>query len=295
MSEVPLASVVVPTRNRAALLRDCLQSLRIQDYPPERYEIVVVDDGSVDATAAVVAAVGRSGPPATVYVPERGRGLNPARNAGIAAARGDRVCFVDDDVEAPPTWLGALAAGMDRHPEAGCFGGPIRLRLEGRPPRMCSWERLGETELDLGPDEIPVETVYGANMAVRRSALERVGRFDESLPLYGDETEWNMRYRRAGGIIWYVPGAWLWHRRTADQLRFRALVRSRFRQGLGHGHYLWRAGAPAPLRGALLRMALNAGHAARRGCPLGCLAAVRNAGEAWGTLAAAWRTPRRAG
>src|SRR2546430_10472903 len=141
-----LVSVVVPTWNRAALLRDALASLASQDYPPERYEIVVVDDGSTDATSAVAAdSVESDSLPRVQYVRQAHAGLNAARNAGIAAAKGDLICFVDDDVEAPRAWLRAIVQGAARHPYAGCLGGPIHLRIEGRHPRLCSKEDLGET------------------------------------------------------------------------------------------------------------------------------------------------------
>src|SRR5438034_6680027 len=129
--DVPLLCVAVPTRNRAALLRDCLASLVNQNFPADRYEIIVVDDGSTDGTAAVVRqfqAVKQS--PTVRYVLPEGRGLNAARNAGLQAARGDPIAFVDDDIEAPPSWLRAVVDGVDRHPEAHCLGGAIRLRLE---------------------------------------------------------------------------------------------------------------------------------------------------------------------
>src|SRR5947209_3163645 len=131
-------SVVVPTWNRATLLRDAVASLISQDYPNERYEIIVVDDGSTDGTPAVAHVYAETDfLPRVQYVRQTHAGLNAARNAGIAAAKGDLICFVDDDVEAPRVWLRAIVQGAARHPYAGCLGGPIHLRIEGRQPRLC--------------------------------------------------------------------------------------------------------------------------------------------------------------
>src|SRR5438874_1402513 len=103
-------SVVVPTRNRADKLGVCLQSLLSQDFPADRYEIVVVDDGSTDATLAVASSMAdRGGGPALTVVTQGPQGSNAARNVGLAVSTGDPVCLVDDDIEAPQTWLTTMA------------------------------------------------------------------------------------------------------------------------------------------------------------------------------------------
>src|SRR5258706_1541265 len=122
---LPFVSVVIPTRNRAHLLVTCLESLSQQRYPADRFEIIVVDDGSLDATPEIVDRVAARPLPAVRYLPQAQGGVNVARNAGIAAARGDPICFLDDDEDAPPGWLSALVDATGRHPAAGCLGGPL--------------------------------------------------------------------------------------------------------------------------------------------------------------------------
>ncbi|MGH3992138.1 MAG: glycosyltransferase family 2 protein, partial [Pseudonocardiaceae bacterium] len=146
-------SVVVPTRGRAAYLEVTLDSLLVQ-RTETAYEIVVVDDGAPDATAAVVAAR-----PGVRYVAHGGgRGLNAARNTGVRESRAPVVAFVDDDVLVPPGWLDALVEGSRRHPGADAFGGPIRARLEGRTPRGCGREEPPITTLDLGVEDREAST-----------------------------------------------------------------------------------------------------------------------------------------
>lgn len=275
-------SVVVPTRNRALLLRDCLASLVDQDFPAGRYEIVVVDDGSVDETPNVVSLIPSRTDRAQVrYVRREGRGLNAARNAGLREAVGDPVVFVDDDVLAPRSWLTAMADGTLRHPEAACFGGPVHLRLEGKPPRLCDRDPLGESELELGDAERCVDLVIGANFCVRRVAVEMVGLFNESLPTYGDETEWEMRLTRAGGEIVYLPQAWLWHRRTAEDLKVFRLLGSRFRKGIANVAFARAIGESMSITTELRSMPRLLAHAVRRGCVGGLLSVSGRAGRAW--------------
>ena len=126
------ASVIVPTKERAAYLRVALESLAAQDIDPRSYEVVVVDDGPSEDTRVVTEEVAGRAAPAVRYVQRAGvPGLNSARNTGVEASGAPFVVFVDDDVDAPAGWLRELLAGRERHPEAQVLGGPIELRLEG--------------------------------------------------------------------------------------------------------------------------------------------------------------------
>ena len=278
-------SVVVPTRNRAANLRQCLRSLLSQNYPLESYEIIVVDNGSTDNTFNVVMeSAERISHPPIRLIRQATRGLNRARNAGIAAASGDPICFVDDDVIASPGWLSAMVAGFSCHPEAGCFGGPIRLRLEGKAPRMCGTEPLGETELELGYEERVVSAVWGANMAVTKAALDGCGYFDERIEIYGDEEEWERRLISRGGSVIYLPRAWVWHRRSAESLRIRALLRSRFHRGIKQTEFRHHQREAVQTGGEFKLFCRGLGHAVRSRCCWGLLAASESAGRVWGTF-----------
>jgi GT2 family glycosyltransferase len=280
---MPLVSVVVPTWNRAELLVDCLRSLRTQVYPSDRCEIVVVDDGSSDATAEAVQPFLSVDTPTVRYVRIAHGGLNAARNAGLDAASGDPICFVDDDVETPPGWLDAMVGGVSRHPEAGCFGGPVKLRFEVTPPRICEMESWkAESALDYGEVERVVPDVVGCNLTLRRWAVDRVGRFDASAPLYGDETEWQRRLTRAGIPIVYVPGAWLWHRRTAADLRPITLLRRRFRRGAAYVAFAERTGEAIVLWPQLWPIPFYVFHALRRRCFGAVLEVVKILGVTWG-------------
>jgi glycosyltransferase involved in cell wall biosynthesis len=276
----PAVSVVVPTRGRAAYLEVTLDSLLAQ-RTDVAHEILVVDDGAPDATAEVVAAR-----PRVRYVAHgSGRGLNAARNTGLRETGAPLIAFVDDDVLAPPGWLDALAAGAARHPEAEAFGGPIRARFEGRTPRGCGREDPPITTLDLGPADRRAEMAWGANFAVRRAAVERIGPFDERIVRpHGDEEEWLERLRAAGGTIVYLADAGLDHRRTAEDARLAPLARAAYARGRA-ARASDRRRQRAPSLGRELRVLGGcAWHVARRGCLQGVIMGAHSAGRVVETL-----------
>jgi len=274
----PAVSVVVPTRNRAGYLEVTLASLAAQ-APGVPYEVIVVDDGSSDATAAVVAQAG------AIYLSHAtSRGPNAARNTGIAAARGPLIALIDDDVRVPPTWVGELAAGAVRYRWAEAFGGPIRASLEGPAPRSCGRESAPVTTLDLGPRDCETDFVWSANMAVRRGAIERIGDFDERVPIYGDEEEWLIRLHANGGRVAYVARAGLEHRRTGDDARLRALARAEYRRGRAAVRNDRRKGSELPLHRELRDLAGAGWHTARRGCPQGLIMGAHATGRLVETL-----------
>jgi glycosyltransferase involved in cell wall biosynthesis len=276
----PVVSVVVPTRGRAAYLEVTLDSL-LDQRTETPYEIVVVDDGATDATAEVVATR-----PGVRYVAHGStRGLNAARNTGLQESQAELIAFVDDDVLVPPGWVDALVTGSRRHAGAEAFGGPIRARFEGRTPRGCGREEPPITTLDLGPEDREATMAWGANFAVRRAAVERVGPFDEGIVRpHGDEEEWLERLREAGGTIVYLAEAGLDHRRTAEDARLGPLARAAYARGRA-ARASDRRRERAPSLGRELRVLGGClWHTARRGCPQGLIMGAHSAGRVVETL-----------
>ena len=200
------------------------------------------------------------------------RGLNVARNTGVSESRGELVVFVDDDIEARPGWLAALLAAAREHPDVDVFTGPIRPRLEGSAPRGCGREGPPITALRLGDEDTDARYAWGANMAIRRSALERVGPFDVGL---------EKRRRRAGMAGPAAPLAGRWagplhrgrRRRPSPQRpTTRGCARSPARPGpaarAARRFDAWRGEAPT-LRRELLTLGGCVGHVVRRRCPAG--------------------------
>ena len=267
-------TVVVPTRGRAAYLAVTLDSLRRQRTAAP-HELLVVDDGATDATPEVAERFGAR----LIRHGER-RSLNAARNTGLREAGADLIAFVDDDVLVPPRWLDALVEGAARHPDAEAFGGPIFARFEGHTPRACGREDPPITTLDLGGEDVEAEMVWGANFAVRRSAIERIGEFDETLDRgHGDEEDWLMRLRAASGRIVYLADAGLDHRRSQDDSGLRPLARAAYQRGRGARSNDLRLGK-APALAHELRVLAGCGwHTVRRACPQGVIMGAHAAGR----------------
>ncbi|MHB8491135.1 MAG: glycosyltransferase family 2 protein [Solirubrobacteraceae bacterium] len=269
----PQIAIVVPTRNRAPYLDVALASLRRQQ-PVLESELLVVDDGSSDATPQVLAAHG-----VRFVRHERGLGLNAARNAGLRATSAPLVAFVDDDIVAPPGWLAALLDGARRHPTADAFGGPIEAHFEGREPRGCGREKPPITTLDLGANDRDVDMVWGANMAIRRATLERVGPFDEAIADHGDEEDWLLRLRGSGGRVVYLAAAGLEHRRSGSDSHLRSLARAAYSRGRAarrsDERRMRAPGLPAELR----TLAGCMWHTLRRACPQGVIMGAHAAGR----------------
>jgi GT2 family glycosyltransferase len=272
--DTPAMTVVVPTHGRPGYLEVTLDSLRRQRTRAS-YEILVVDDGGDASTPELAERFD-----ARLVRHAEHRGANPARNTGIRESEAPLLVFIDDDIFAPPGWLEAIAEGAERHPDAEAFGGPIRPRFEGRAPRSCGREEPPITWLDLGPEDTEAEMAWGANMAVRRSAFGRIGGFDEELNrTHGDEEDWIMRLRAAGGRLVYLADAGLDHRRSARDSRLRALARAAYHRGrAARGTARYRGSAPS--LAYELRVFAGCGwHTLRRACPQGVIMGAHSAGR----------------
>jgi GT2 family glycosyltransferase len=293
----PTASIVIPTRARPDYLRVALASIAPQAAAAGAELLVVEDDRPSPTTRALAERFG-----AGYLAHPRALGLNAARNTGVAHSHGGLVVFVDDDVEVHPGWLQALLAAARGHPDAQVFTGPIRPRLEGRggwSMHSCGREAPPITSLDLGAEDTDrVRFAWGANMAVRREALERVGPFDATLGLYGDEQEWQERLLAETGMraagecppasvsarngdapILYVAAAALDHRRSPADARLRSLARAaRARGRASHRYDAWRGEAPA-LHCELRTLAGCLGHVVRRRCPAGLTMVAHSLGR----------------
>ncbi|HLJ60130.1 MAG TPA: glycosyltransferase [bacterium] len=216
-------SVVVPVFNRAAASVATVQSVLAQEtaFP---FEVIVVDSGSTDDTGARMQSLAASVLGRMRYIRKCEEGVSAARNAGAAAARGEIIAIIDDDVKVHAGWLDALVETYRLHPDAWCVGGRITVQL---PETYPSWFSPHSpvvmpylSALDRGEATVRLEfpgDVWGANFSVRRDALSRVGLFDTALGPAGtrrfvsEETELCWRIHRAGGGVYYCGHAVVTH------------------------------------------------------------------------------------
>jgi GT2 family glycosyltransferase len=214
----PKVSVVVCTYNGARTLDRCLAGLEQLDYPD--YEVIVVNDGSTDASADIAARR------RCRLVSTENRGLASARNTGLEAACGEIVAYIDDDARPDPHWLRYLVATMEDGGFAGA-GGPNIPPQDDSPVARCVAEAPGGPVHVLTSDR-EAEHVPGCNMAFRRSALEDVGGFDPQFRVAGDDVDICWRLLDSGRRLGFSPAAVVWHSR-------RPSVRAYLRQQRGYG------------------------------------------------------------
>jgi GT2 family glycosyltransferase len=284
------ASIVIPTRGRPDYLQVALASIAPQAGRAGA-EVLVVDDAGESPDARALAA--RFG---AAYVPHpHPLGLNAARNTGVRETSGELVVFVDDDVRVHPGWLDALLRAARDRLDADVFTGPIKPALEGARLRSCARGHSLITSLELGDSDTAVPYAWGANMAIRRRALQRIGPFDTSLEHGGDEQEWQERLLASGApSARYVAAAAVDHRRARADARLVALARGAFVRGRAARRFDARRGPAPSARAELVTLARCAGHVVARRCPAGLPQAAHSAGRVREALREAPRAPSRA-
>jgi GT2 family glycosyltransferase len=215
----PKISVVICTYNGARTIRRALEGVRKLDYPD--YEVIVVDDGSTDATARLVAEYG-----VRQIQLEQNQGLASARNVGMEAADGEIVAYLDDDAYPDTHWLSFLADGFAAAPHAA-VGGPNVLPHDAGFVADCVSSAPGGPAHVLLSDDL-AEHLPGCNLAIRKDALQTIGGFDPRFRAAGDDVDVCWRLQEAGWTLGFRPAAMVWHQR-------RDTVAGYWRQQCGYG------------------------------------------------------------
>lgn len=211
-----LISVVIPTWNGRRLLPLPLDSMRRQRHAD--FEVIVVDDASTDGTAEWIEA---AYPEVRLVKMPRNRGFAAAVNAGIRAARGEAIALLNNDAEADEHWLAVLDTTAAAHPEAGMLASRVR-RYHHRDhldsagayaSTFGSAGNLGAYEPDGPPwdEPRPVLGPNGAAAFYRKTMLDDVGLFDESLVAYFEDTDIAIRGQLRGWTCIYEPRAICYH------------------------------------------------------------------------------------
>ncbi len=218
LSNAPKASVVVCAYNAQETIGACLESLKHLNYSD--YEVIVIDDGSTDATARIAKTAG------VRLIQIEHRGLSAGRNAGIATATGRIVAFIDADAEADRDWLyhlvetimrkDAVAAGGQNFPPPHASALAAAIAAAPGEPR----------EVRAGDDEL--YQVCGCSFALDKSKLSDPAPFDETFTTAGDDVDFSWSLQERGFKLAYAPGATVIHRR-------RATIGAYLQQQIGYG------------------------------------------------------------
>jgi len=231
--ELPALSVLVATRNRASSLQRALRSLDAAAQAADfAVELIVVDNGSTDETAALLDAWVRA--PERVRLSAPGPGKSRALNHALSFARAPLLAFTDDDVEVEPQWYVRIVAFLTDHPEYAAAVGRVRMPPDITDPKVIARvTRYATVPLfDRGDAVRVVAELYGCNMVVRREVFATLGTFNERLGVGAsgscEDTDLAERIRSAGMRIGYMPDAVVYHAVELDRLTvdyFRAINR----------------------------------------------------------------------
>ena len=243
-------SVIIPTYNRCTVLQRTLQSVAHLDASPNTFEVIVVDNGSTDATRESFELVRSRFPKIDFrYFREPIPGLLSGRHRGVHEARGDICAFLDDDVRLSQDWLAALEQAF-QDPATILAGGPSRPLFECSPPlwlnkfyeeneqgRFCIWLSL----FDGGDRSKKVDPcyVFGLNFSIRKKALFEFGGFNpdlitKSLQRFQGDGDFGLtlKLRRENHNAFYHPNASLLHEVSAKRLTAEYFEQRGFRQGV---------------------------------------------------------------
>ena len=216
------ASIIIPNYNGKRFLETCLNAVRGQSYPRELTEVIMVDDASTDDS---VQFARERYPEVKIVRLESNSGLAVGCNAGARAATGDLLVMLNNDTEAEPGWLAALAACAEQYPQAGAIASKMLLfdrrtvlhnagdlmGADGIPRNRGVWEEdRGQYDADT-----LVFGGCGGGVAYRREAWEQTGGFDERLFMYLEDVDLAWRLQLLGWEARFAPAARLYHQLSA--------------------------------------------------------------------------------
>ncbi len=259
---LPFVSVIIPTFNRSQLLRQTVDTFLAQDYPAESWELLLVDNGSIDNTREVIRRLAAEHP-GIRSLSEPRKGAHFARNTGALAASGSILYFTDDDMLAEPSMLGEIVRGFDLDPEVASVTGKVLPKWETEPPvwvlEHCRNALL--SLLDLGEATVVSDDdpgVFSCHQAVRREVFMTAGGFnpDTNADVFtGDnETGLNIKIKQLGHRFAYVGSAVTHHMIPASRMTQKYLNGRMADQGFCDSYTQYRALHPG--KGRLARRML---------------------------------------
>jgi glycosyltransferase involved in cell wall biosynthesis len=264
-----MLSVVMPTRDRAPVLRKALASLREQTLPPDRFEVLVVDNGSTDDTRMEIESASEQS--ANIrYLFDSRPGLHVGRHRGLKEAAGDVLVFADDDIRPTPNWLAAIAENF-ADPTIAMVGGnnypdflaptPAWLERLWRQPSLGGQaiSMLSVLSLPAGRRDISPLLVWGCNFSIRRQVLLEAGGFHpdamppELIRFRGDgETHVSGHVAARGLRCVFDSRASVHHAVPAERMTLEYFRKRAYNQGVSDSYTQLRAGRDdGPERGVL--------------------------------------------
>jgi len=202
----PFVSVIIPVYNEMGFIEPCIENLRKNTYPADRFEILIIDGQSTDGTREYVTGLAdRDARIRLLDNPQRF--LAPGINIGIRAARGELLTRMDGHATAHPGFIAASVAALQAHPDAWCAGGPINTIAKNFMGTVIGAAisvpvGIGGPAYRLGNLEGYVDTLHAGTY--RREVFEKIGVFDENM-IRTEDDDLHIRLHKAGGRIYITP------------------------------------------------------------------------------------------
>jgi len=226
-------SVVIPTRDRFPQLKMCLEALSAQDFPREKFEIIVVNDGSREPVPQNISAF-KNSLSLTILNRAQSNGPGVARNQGGHTARCEYLAFTDDDCTPAPNWLSSLAARFRKSPNE-LIGGRVVNALTENPYSTAAHVILDVVYLYYDPGKGRPHFFPTSNFAMSAERFREIGGFNENWPLAAaEDRELCYRWIQRGFPMTHAPEAIVYHRHP---LNLRSFYSLHFKYGRGAYHY----------------------------------------------------------
>jgi GT2 family glycosyltransferase len=233
----PLFSIIIPTFARPRELSECLRAIEEMDYPRDRYEVIVVDDGSAQLPSDVVWSFADRVPVRLIGQPHAGPAA--ARNTGARESRGRYLVFSDDDCTFAPDYLSVVEQHIARWPNAG-IGGRTDNRLGRDIYAEATQQLIDHLYRHFNADPSAPRFFTTTNLVVPRDGFVAIDGFDASFPLAGaEDRDFCERWKAAGFELCYAADAIVHH---SHALTLRSFLRQHFNYGRGR-YFLLRSRA----------------------------------------------------
>lgn len=224
----PFISIVIPTYNRPERLRDCLESLTQLEYPTDRFEVIVVDDGSKMSLEPVVESFNNY--LEITLLKQENQGPATARNTGAKQAKGEFLAFTDDDCKPAPDWLKTIAAVFANTPDCLVGGKTINI-LSQNPFSTASQELINYLYSYYNANPQKATFFASNNIAVSTQRFHEIGGFDTTYPrAAAEDREFCDRWLQYGNKMVYTPEVQVYH---AHKLTLSSYWRQHFFYGRG--------------------------------------------------------------
>lgn len=212
--ELPFISIVIPTFNRASFLSRCVGSLLELDYPQGKFEIIIINDGSTDATQTVLFNnFGTQNGKIKYFLNGKNEGAAASRNSGFRRAQGELIVSLDDDCLVERSWLRDLVGTFSRFPYASAVGGSVvnptqtRLAQSSHIIEFSSWLPIGKAR--------PVKNIPTCNIAYRKADINGFSFPEELKGSVYEDTLFNYNLFCSGRVIIFDPKIKIYHYKWA--------------------------------------------------------------------------------